>query len=174
LTVENPEASKRDQGGRAILWDTITGEVVQRFEAYEYPNNDFMKDLFNDTDAFPLLDGEYMIARTTDRCVNMWNVRTGRLVYSFKPLWKMSSMAVHPNGKRVASLSPDGKLTLWDTATGQEVFQGVGFSVGPYGMKPGRRVAFSPNGERLAANGGGNVEIWNAVARRQSDGAEWK
>jgi hypothetical protein len=73
------------------------------------------------------------------------------------------SLAVNPDGTRVATASQDGSVKLWDTVTGEEVLTLVG---------RGERVTavvFSPDGARLAiATPSAHVTIWETSTDRRA------
>ncbi len=73
------------------------------------------------------------------------------------------SVALSPDGQRLASASDDQTVKVWDAATGQESLTLKGHT--------GRveSVAFSPDGQRLAsASGDQTVKVWDAATGQES------
>src|SRR5262249_30786997 len=79
------------------------------------------------------------------------------------------AVAWSPDGKRLASASPDWTFLLWDPDTWNEVLTLTRASTGPFrqGMDmpgSGGTLAWSPDGNQLAFfGGGGSVTIWDAT-----------
>jgi WD40 repeat protein len=68
------------------------------------------------------------------------------------------SAVFSPDGQWIACGSLDGKVTVWDATTGQELF------AFPAHERHVRSVAFSPDGRRLAtASWDGTVKVWSFV-----------
>jgi WD40 repeat protein len=71
----------------------------------------------------------------------------------------VNAVAYRPDGKRLASSGGDGRVVVWDTASGRQqlVLRSQG---GP--------VVYSPDVKRLAAPGpGGTVKVWDADTGRE-------
>ena len=69
----------------------------------------------------------------------------------------MTSLAVSPDGRLIASGDAAEAIKIWEAITDEEIHS----SAGPSGVI--RSVAFSPDGSRLAGvTGFGRVMIWDA------------
>jgi len=74
----------------------------------------------------------------------------------------VTSVAVSPDGRLVASAAADGSVRLWDTDTGQPVHTLAGHSEKAYA------VAFSPDSKRLASTGEDQqVRVWDVAGGKQ-------
>jgi WD40 repeat protein len=85
----------------------------------------------------------------------------------------VDSVAFSPNGKILATGSFDGTVRLWNTATREQIGRPL---TGPHPRLPNdsgvpnqvESVAFSPNGEILAAGSeDGGVWLWNVATHQQ-------
>jgi WD40 repeat protein len=73
------------------------------------------------------------------------------------------SLALSPDGRRLASETPDGTIKVWDTATGRETLTLTGHT--------GHitNLAFSPDGHRLASTSHDKtVKVWDAATGQQT------
>jgi WD40 repeat protein/tRNA A-37 threonylcarbamoyl transferase component Bud32 len=80
---------------------------------------------------------------------------------------RVTDVAFSPDGQRVASVSYDLTVRVWDAATGQEQLRLTGHSTTIL-----NGVAFSPDGKRIASAGGtvgpdGEVIVWDAATRQK-------
>jgi len=126
-------------------------------------------------------DGRLLATPGRDRLVNLWDVRTGRLVRTFEHNvgTAVLSLEFSPDGSVLAISGGDSFASLWDVATGAQI--GPRLTAGGRGTM----VDFSPDGRRLLevhANGEGAVwdvdpDSWKrracAVANRTLSREEW-
>jgi WD40 repeat protein len=87
--------------------------------------------------------------------VRVWDAATGQELLTLKGHTnQVNGVAFSPDGRRLASASPDQTVRVWDAATGQELLTLKGHTSHVNG------VAFSPDGRRLASAGG-----WDATGK---------
>jgi WD40 repeat protein len=84
----------------------------------------------------------------------------------------LGDLAMHPNGDRLAVASREGFITLYDPRTGQDVLTLQALTGRELDLAFPPRVAFSPDGLRLAANDyQGGLWVWEADAPGLSQAA---
>ncbi|MBV9958951.1 MAG: caspase family protein, partial [Acidobacteria bacterium] len=87
-------------------------------------------------------DGRLLAGAGNDQTVKVWELETGRLVYTLKGHTdNVRSVSISPDGRVLASASYDEKLKLWDLASGKLLREIAG---------AGETVVFSPDGRLLA------------------------
>jgi hypothetical protein len=100
-------------------------------------------------------DGQWLV---TDgwQTAKVWDARTGAILRELKGHTDVvASATFSPDGTRVVTGGADKTVKIWDMRTGAPLLdlKGDAFVT---------RVAFSPDGTRLAAIIGGTVKIWDA------------
>ncbi len=92
-----------------------------------------------------------MIIWSRDNTIKIWNLQTGELIRTLTGyLTAILSVAIHPDGKTLASSSKDEIIRLWNLQTGGilETFSGLSL------------LAFSADGKTLVSGGkNGRIKI---------------
>jgi WD40 repeat protein len=162
-------------GGLTEVWDIDTKARIASLyvESVAYPTGQFSA-------LSP--DGRTLATGGLSSLVNVWDVRTGRLVREIEhnvgaAIW---ALEFSPDGKVLAISGGDGFASLWDVASGAQI--GPRFGVG------GREalIDLSSDGRRLLmTNGDGTGAVWDidpeswarracALANRTLTREEWK
>jgi len=118
-----------------------------------------------------LPDTSVLAIGSTDGLTTFWNVRSDEKSRSTS--WGhagwVTSLAVAPKGKVLASGSLDTTVRIWDTESGEEraVLTGHDAAVSS--------VAFSPSGQILASGShDGIIRLWRAATAKEVEAAgEW-
>jgi len=110
-------------------------------------------------------DGTRLATGSLEGGLKVWDAGTGRSLAAFTGnLGQVLDLAFSPDGSRLATSSSDGTVRLWDVRTGRQVLTlatGVAGEVGARSkfcfrtsheayLGVGGRLAFSPDGSRLA------------------------
>lgn len=144
--------------GTVAIWDLTTGQNLMTLKGHSYQ----MKCVAFTPDGSRLasLAMDPMSPVTWE--FKLWDAVTGEEIRSRRGSEGVSecNFAFSPDGKRIALTNTDltGAVKLWDTATGDEL--------PPLGGKPGyaRKVAFSPDGQLLAAtNLDSTIKVWHVA-----------
>src|SRR5262249_51067856 len=106
-------------------------------------------------------DGRRLAAAVWDGKVKVWDIKTKKLLHTFRHADRATCVAFHPNGRQLASGGCDNVARVWDLKTGKEVetLRGhIGY-VGP--------IAYSRDGKLLATASGhryaGEVQLWETA-----------
>jgi WD40 repeat protein len=102
------------------------------------------------------------IATTSTSATRVWDAASGQLVTPplapLSALREIRTIALSPNGQRVATGSLYGTVQIWDLVSGQLVAPPLETGGGIYAL------AWSPDGSRLATASGNQIaRVWDAV-----------
>jgi WD40 repeat protein len=162
--VGRPDPAEADES-LVSLWDATTGR--RRQAPFRIKGCLYGVAISPDGRSIAVGRGFYSHGAKGD--VSVWDVATGQARWSAaEPKLKAMSVSFSPDGRSFAagfgdylgySIGDDlGKVKIWDVATGRERST---FTSPPGGVN---KIAFHPDGRRLAAAGSGVTQIWDTVA----------
>lgn len=140
------------------MWDTLTGQQIKKLTGFK-----------TSAPVYSFAFGPYgrTIIWRARASVQLQDVSTGQLGPAFHHQYFVSTAALAPGGRTLATAVPGstgdqsaGTIELWDAASGKELdtlTQNNGVA---------RCIAFSPDGRLLAATSGNTIELWD-VSRRE-------
>ena len=97
------------------------------------------------------------LAASGDRAIHLWNAVSGQpLAGTGKRSQAKPSVAVHPDGSRLATNGGGRSGAVWNAANGATM-------VALDDDEELRQVAYSPDGRWLAAGAGTHLRVWNAA-----------
>jgi WD40 repeat protein/serine/threonine protein kinase len=106
-------------------------------------------------------DGRCLATASWDGTVRVWEIKSGKLLHTFRHGDRVACVAFHPNGRQLASGSCDNTAKVWDLDTDREVdtLRGhIGYVMA---------LAYSPDGKLLATASGhryaGEVQLWETA-----------
>jgi WD40 repeat protein len=127
------------------VWDVATGQEELLLEGHRAP---VWAVAFDD-------ERKQVVSADAAGTVKVWDAQ-GRLVNSFQGHTKgVNQLAFSPDGKRLATASLDGACKIWGPDTWQEL------RALPGNTKNFEAVAWSRDGELLAAGDDAQVMVWN-------------
>ncbi|KAF3219629.1 hypothetical protein TWF106_007052 [Orbilia oligospora] len=133
-----------------VVWNTITGDRLQRLQAISYKSIECI--VFSPNDE--------MIASSSRDCrIRIWNTSTWELLHVLQEHTDgVNQIAFAPDSKTLASASDDRTVRVWDLVTGTLLQTLNGHS------SPVEGVAFSGDGKLLAsASLDSKIQVWDVA-----------
>jgi WD40 repeat protein len=129
-------------------------------------------------------DGRFIVSGGNDHTVKLWDIATGRELFTGRHDNSVRSVAFSPDGKSILSASADKSLKLWDAATGRKIRTFAGRSRNDHKSTTGHidmvnSAAFSPDGRIIVSGSGTNygtrgeflrdntLRLWDAATGRE-------
>ena len=110
-------------------------------------------------------DGQQLIVGALD--IEIWDIATGELVNEYLTNFRVTSLALHPNGTQLAAGMEDGQIEFWSLLTGDPI--GL-IDRNDVKVARGRRpvevdsLAFGPNGQALIVGFSDSViAVWDTI-----------
>lgn len=151
-----------DFGGSIKFWDVATG--AEQYCISELEPINAAEPVFSDVDRQIMQlvyrsDGRYLASMGKGDQVRVWEVRTGRRIYSLAARAELSGFDWSRDGRFLVTSSFDGTARLWDALTGEPLVSLVTFKEGtdwlvisPDGLFDGTPDAWNKILWRFASN----------------------
>jgi WD40 repeat protein len=136
-----------------VLWDTETGEEVQRFKEHVT----YARSAAFSPDGRTVLSGSQSLDGSMQGDLLLWDAETGQVVRRFETTEDITRIVFNADGSRALTGSAYfANARLWDVGSGQEINQFEGAVSLVFG------VAFGPD-ERTVLTGSqdGNLTLWD-------------
>ncbi len=145
--------------GEIRMWDVATGEPLTVFGASTEQAN------LGHISALAFSPDRAVLAAGTHTQLHLWDVRTGRKLFSVSTVHQFGRMTLRdspkllvfsPDGAILVSGHPHGTIQLWDAKTGDRIAALDGHTQQVETLK------FSPDGETLVSTGqDGTIFLWD-------------
>jgi WD40 repeat protein/serine/threonine protein kinase len=107
-------------------------------------------------------DGQRIVTGSWDKTAKVWEVASGRELFTLKGNDAIWSVAFSRDGQRIVTGSRDATAKVWQAASGRELLTLRGHSDAIWS------VAFSPDGRRIAtASMDKTARVWEAASGRE-------
>jgi WD40 repeat protein len=137
------------------LWDTNTGNKIRYFDIHNYINDqEYANAVAFSPDGLSLATGG-MNKEPYYGVLRFWNVSDSTNKLTIKEGQQINALAFSHNGKKLATANLDGKIRLYEVATGKKlaVFSGHKSNI--------TSVAFSADDKTLASSGDdATIRFW--------------
>ena len=129
------------------VWDTSTGRNLATLGSHHGPVTSV---------AFSP-DGRFLITGSQDRTIDVWLPVKGKLLKTLRKELPAGVVALVASGQRIAAVSSDGVLSLWEIGGNRPVKQSAASAEAPSAL------AIAPDGATIASTSrDGVLRIWDA------------
>ena len=101
--------------------------------------------------------------------IEIWDIATVKLVDEYLTYFRVTSLALHPDGTQLAAGTEEGQIEFWSLLTGDPIGLIDGNDMEVEGYRPKAKVksvTFSPDGRMLIVGFDDSViAIWDTVDR---------
>ena len=147
-------------------FDLITGQPSQPVEL-RFDNFQRLQRTFS-----PI--GDRLFTRLNDGTAKLWDTNSGKELFDLSNSHVIFPATFSDDGKQLATMSENGSVVIWDVSKGassimlgQLMLGQLETTLSGGGTRFSKRLAFSPNGDLIAAFGGKTVEVWDVKTRQQ-------
>ncbi len=153
-TQDGKQIITEDYSGYIKIWDSSTGKLNSWFRAH--PEGYGQMTLSTDG---------LRMATTSSSAIKIWDVKTSKELFTLSGTGNISSVTFSKDGIRLATASDDGKVIIWDPATGENLLE---FLVSPNDCIP--EVLFIKDTTRLVTSDDcGSVRFWDITSNKSKE-----
>ena len=128
-------------------WRRLAQSDLATFKIHEYPSKQVV---FSP-------DGS-LAASCSSRSARVWEIATGKVVQNIPHDGNaFESVAISPDGSRLATASDSGSVNIWEIASGKPILTFRGHSDGV------ESVVFHPDGRVIASQSPSEVKTWDSL-----------
>ena|GEM_PF-1147308 len=150
----SPDGRRLIAGGELAVFDTHSGELVQRLEGHD-PEAGEVGAIHA---VHFTADGETLISAGDDRRIIHWSVPDWRIKHQWQAPNEVWSLALSPDGKLLASAGQGDGITIWSMADGKQIRTLIGESST---IAHGTGLAWLPYSRLISGSINGQIGIWD-------------
>jgi hypothetical protein len=138
------------------VWSLDSSQVLHKLQPFQSKENALVQDIVFSPDS------NYIAIGSIDEPdASMWEVASGQLFRTFPGDTKgVLKMAFSPDSRTFVVGDMDGKITLWDTSSGNKIQSLKAWFIS--------NMFYSPDGKYLAVGDSAGIALWDVAAGQQS------